>query len=418
MKTIIVVGDGMADTPVSELGGKTPLMLAETPAMDRLSSEGLTGLFRTIEPDLPAESAVANLTILGYNPRQTFQGRGVLEAASLGVQLSDSDLAARVNLICIEAGGIRSHSAGHISSEEAHPLIRHLQSRLRHLNVRLVQGLSYRHVLVIPEGDARVKCAAPHDHKGEPFEELLVKPLVPEAQACADLLNQLILESQHLLSRHPINRKRETEGKQPANSLWPWSPGMKPQMITFQERFGISGAVITGVDVIKGLGIYAGFEVIPVEGATGFYDTNYEGKADACLRALEDYDLVYVHVEAPDEAGHEQNIQLKIQCIEDFDRRLLQRILSGLEKLKMDVILAVLPDHPTPIAQGTHTREPVPVAIRFPRKRPDGVNQFDEQSVKAGDLGLLEGSEFIEMLLGGGGLRIREEARQMRAAGG
>lgn len=399
MKTIVIIGDGMADYPVPELGGRTPLMVAHKPAMDFIAREGRTGLFRTIEPDLPVGSEIANLAVLGYDPHKVYQGRGVLEAASLGVQLAPNDVALRVNLICVEDGRIRSHSAGHISNEEARRLIGDLQAHFGGLNVRFVPGLSYRHILVVPGGDARLECAPPHDHVGEPFTDLLVRPLDPIAQPTADLLNRLILESQMFLRDHPVNRKRMAEGLQPANSLWPWSPGKRPQMETFQQRFGITGAVVAAVDLIKGLGVYAGLDVIYVEGATGWYDTNYEGKADACLAALADHDFVYVHVEAPDEAGHEKNAALKVRCIEDLDRRLVQRVLDGLEQRGIEAVVAVLPDHPTPITVGTHTRDPVPVAIRDPRLPPDGVSRFDEESVKAGALGLLQGAEFIEAVV-------------------
>jgi 2,3-bisphosphoglycerate-independent phosphoglycerate mutase len=399
----------MADYPVPELGGRTPLMAAHKPAIDRVARQGRTGLFRTIEPDLPAGSEIANLAVLGYDPHKVYQGRGVLEAASLGVQLAQDDVAMRVNLICVEDGRIRSHSAGHISNAEAHQLIGDLQAHLRDLNVRLVPGLSYRHVLVVPGGDARLECAPPHDHVGEPFHDLLVRPLAPAAQPTADLLNRLILESQASLRDHPVNHKRAAAGQQPANSLWPWSPGNKPRMETFQQRFGVSGAVITAVDLIKGLGIYAGLDVIPVAGATGLYDTNYEGKADACLAALADHDFVYVHVEAADEAGHEKDAALKVRCIEDLDRRLVQRVLDGLEQRGIEAVVAVLPDHPTPIAVGTHTRDPVPVAIWDPRQTPDAVERFDEESVKAGALGMLCGAEFIETVVG---------SREVREYGG
>lgn len=400
MKHIIIIGDGMADYPVPALDGKTPLMVANTPAMDRIAKEGRTGLFRTIEEDMPTGSAVANLTVMGYDPRTTFRGRGVLEAASLGVTLAPTDLASRVNLICVENGQIRSHSAGHISNGEAHQLIADLSDRFSDLGIKLIPGLSYRHVLVVPGGDARLECAPPHDHVGEPAQELLVKPLAAEAKPTAELMNGLILESQAFLQDHPVNRQRLAAGKQPANSLWPWSPGVKPQMATFQERFGVSGAVISAVDLIKGLGILAGLDVIPVDGATGLYDTNYEGKAHACLRALDDHDLVYVHVEAADEAGHEQDVELKLRCIEDLDRRLIRRVLEGLGARRLEALVAILPDHPTPIAHGKHVRNPVPVAIRDPRQAPDGVERFDEESVIDGGLGLMRGAEFIETVMG------------------
>lgn len=399
MKRIIIVGDGMADYAIPELGGRTPLMAASKPAIDYIAKQGRAGLFRTIEPDQPAGSEIANLVVLGYDPRQVYQGRGVLEAASLGVALAETDMAARVNLICVEEGRIRSHSAGHISSEEARALIADLNAHLGNAGLTLVPGLSYRHILVVPGGDPRLECAPPHDHVGENVRDLLVKPLDPAAQPTADLLNWLIWESQALLARHPINQKRTAAGQQPANSLWPWSPGRKPCMETLPDRFGITGAVITAVDLIKGLGIYAGMDVIPVEGATGLYDTNYEGKADACLQALQDHDLVYVHVEAPDEAGHERNLELKIRCIEDLDRRLVARILDGFQAQGIEAVIAILPDHPTPIAVGTHTREPVPVAIWDRRQEPDAVERFDEESVKLGALGMLRGAEFINLIV-------------------
>ena len=300
----------------------------------------------------------------------------------------------------MEDGKIRSHSAGHISNEEAHRLIADLNAHFDDLNIRLVPGLSYRHVLVVPDGDPRIECAPPHDHVGERVGDLLARPLNPQARPTATLLNRLVLESQALLSGHPINEKRAAEGRQLANSLWPWSPGRRPQMETLQERFGIQGAVITAVDLIKGLGIYAGMDVIPVEGATGLYDTNYEGKAEACLQALENYDLVYVHVEAADEAGHEQDVELKIRCIEDLDRRLVGRVLDGLEERNVEAVVAVLPDHATPIACGKHVRDSVPVAIWDPRRTPDQVERFDEESVKTGTLGHLRGAEFIAAVLG------------------
>lgn len=399
MKYVIFLGDGMADYPIPELDGKTPLMVAKKPGMDWIAREGVTGLLRTIGPEMPTGSAIANLSVLGYNAAELFQGtegRGVLEAASLGIPLEENDLAMRVNLICIEEGKIRSHSAGHISNEEAHALIREAQNHFNAWGLRLYPGLSYRHVLVLPDGDFRLECFPPHDHVGTPWRELAIRPMTPGGKKTADLLNRMVEESQFFLQHHPVNQKRQESGKQPANSLWPWAPGKKPRMKTLQERFGIRGAAITAVDLIKGLAIYAGMKPINVPGATGLYDTNFEGKADAALAALEEVDFVYIHVEAPDEAGHEKDLSLKIRCIEDLDRRLIQRVLEGLEQKGWESTVAVLPDHPTPIASGNHTREPVPVAIRFPHLPGDAVACFDEESVKNGSLGLLEGSEFIE----------------------
>jgi len=399
MKFVIILGDGMADYPLPELGHKTPLEVAYKPAMDCIAKSGCTGQLQTIEPDMPTGSAVANLSVLGYDPRTTFQGRGVLEAASLGIELSPTDVAMRVNLICVEDGHIQSHSAGHISDEEAGQLIEDLKGHFHNLNIALYQGLSYRHLLVVPGGDARLDCAPPHDHVGQNIHDLLIKPLDPQARRTADLLNRLILASHKLLQSHPVNRMRKTEGKQQANMLWPWSPGKKPQMKTFKERFGIRGAVISAVDLIKGLAIYAGMDVIPVEGATGLYDTNYEGKADACLKALEDHDFVFVHVEAPDEAGHARDLELKIRCIENLDQRLVQRILDRLKQKSIETVVAILPDHPTPVALGVHTRDPVPVAVWNPHTHPDSVEHFDEKSVKSGCLGFMKGKEFIQTVL-------------------
>lgn len=400
MKSVIILGDGMADEPIPELDGRTPLQAAGHPAMDRIACEGRTGLFRTIEQDMPTGSAVANLSVLGYDPRMCFNGRGVLEAASLGVPLADRDMAMRVNLITVKDGRIASHSAGHISDTEAAVLIRAAADHFAKWNFHIHQGLSYRHVLVVPEGDPGLACTPPHDHVGDKVKDRLIRAEAPEAQKTADLLNRMISESQGLLENHPVNQKRMAQGKLPANCLWPWSPGRKPGMRTFQDLYGIQGAVISAVDLIKGLGVYAGMDVIPVQGATGLYDTNYEGKADAALEALEDHDLVYVHVEAPDEAGHEKNARLKIRCIEDLDRRLIGRVLDGLGGRMDEIVISILPDHPTPVSSGTHTRGPVPVAVRRPGLPPDSVAEYNEYSVKEGVLGILKGDAFIRLALG------------------
>jgi 2,3-bisphosphoglycerate-independent phosphoglycerate mutase len=399
MKYIIILGDGMADYPIPELNGKTPLMAARTPYMDRIAREGVTGLFQTIEPDMSTGSAVANLSVLGYDPRTAFQGRGVLEAASLGVHLTETDIAMRINLICIENGKIRSHSADHISNDEAGRLINDLKILFKDWKIHLTQGLSYRHLLVIPNGNPDIKCAPPHDHVGWAIEEIMVKPLSAEAESTADLLNKVILASHQFLNEHPLNKERIKNGMQPANALWPWSPGRKPRMTAFKDRFGIKGAAISAVDLIKGLAIYAGMDVIPVKGATGLYNTNYEGKAAACIKALEDHDFVYVHVEAADEAGHDRNLPLKIQCIEELDQRLIKIIFNELEERKTDFVIAILPDHATPIKHGAHVRDPIPVAIRNPKIPADHVSCYDEESVKSGCLGFLRGSQFIEIVL-------------------
>ncbi|NQT24188.1 cofactor-independent phosphoglycerate mutase [candidate division KSB1 bacterium] len=400
MKSLIILGDGMADEPVPELDGKTPLQVADTPAMNWIAREGRTGLFETIAADVPTGSAVANLSVLGYDPRTNFNGRGVLEAASLGIVLAEDDLAMRVNLINVTDGRITSHSAGHISDEEAKPLIHAAAVHFKKWDIQIHQGLSYRHVLILPKGNPALICTPPHDYVGEKVVDRLIQAESESANPTADLLNRMIAESMELLKNHPINHKRMDASKLPANCLWPWSPGRKPVMRTFQELYGIRGAAISAVDLIKGLASYAGMDVIHVDGATGLYDTNYEGKADAALKALKDHDFVYVHVEAPDEAGHEKDLRLKIRCIEDLDKRLIQRILNGLGNQLDETIISVLPDHPTPVSSGTHTRDPIPVAIRHPGQTPDSVMTYDEVSVKNGALGMLKGDMFIHLALG------------------
>jgi 2,3-bisphosphoglycerate-independent phosphoglycerate mutase len=406
IKTVVVLGDGMADYPVPELGGKTPLMAAAKPSMDRIAKYGRTGLFRAIGPGKPTGSAVANLSVLGYDPDSDYRGRGVLEAASLGLAVNDTDMVFRVNLINISDGQIASHSSGHISNEEAGMLIRDLAGPIGKIGIRLHQGLSYRHIGILPGGDDRLICTEPHDHIGERALDRMVKPGHPDAKPTADLLNRMILESQTVLKNHPVNLRRAAFGKPKANSLWPWSPGGKPSMRSFESKFGVKGAVICAVDLIKGIAMYAGMDVVSVDGATGLYDTNYEGKADACLEALRTHDFVYVHVEAADEAGHDRNLGLKIRCIEDLDNRCIRRILDGLKSRDMEAVVAVLPDHPTPVTLGAHVRDPVPVAVWDPRVPPDDVDRYDENSVKAGALGLMEGTAFIETVLGIGRFKV------------
>jgi 2,3-bisphosphoglycerate-independent phosphoglycerate mutase len=400
MKAVVILGDGMSDYPVPELGNRTPLMAASTPEMDWIAKYGRNGLFRTIGPGMSTGSAVANLTVLGYDPAVDYRGRGVLEAASLGIPLEDDDLVLRVNLIHIADGRLASHSAGHISNEEAGVLIENLSARCKPLGIRLYQGLGYRHIAVLKGGDDRLECTEPHDHIGESAAELMVRPLHPDAKATSDLLNRMVLESQAFLGHHPVNRQRVASGKLSANSLWPWSPGRKPSMPSFKSKYGAAGAVISAGDLVKGIAIHAGMDVVRVEGATGLYDTDYEGKADACLEALKTHDFVYVHVEAADEAGHDRDLGLKIRCIEDLDRRCIKRILDGLKRERMDSVVAVLPDHPTPVLLGSHVADPVPVAVWDPRLSPDGVERFDENSAGTGALGIMEGQAFIKTVLG------------------
>jgi 2,3-bisphosphoglycerate-independent phosphoglycerate mutase len=409
MKTIIILGDGMSDYPQDRLGGRTPLQAARKPHIDRIAREGRMGLFETLPEGSAMGSAVANLSVLGYDPAKTYNGRAVLEAASMGVELGARDVAFRLNLCCLEDGRIKNHSAGHITTEEAGEIVRSLQSELGEdsgdMPVDFHPGVSYRHLLVL-RGEAaspEVKCAPPHDNVGRPAADLLPAALSPGAKATESKLRSLMERAGAVLDAHPVNRKRVSEGKDPANAIWPWSPGRKPKMETLRERFGIRGAVISAVDLIKGLGLYAGMDVITVEGATGLWDTNYEGKAAACVEAIRDHDLVYVHVEATDEAGHAKDLDLKIRCIEMLDERLLRPVLEGVERAGLEVAVAVLPDHPTPVATGVHARDPVPVAVRRPGDAPDRTSAFDEEQAKAGDLGFLRGDAFIRLALGAGG---------------
>ena len=389
----------MADYPLPELAGKTPLEVASTPWMDSLARRGRCGRLITIPEGMSTGSAVANLSILGYDPRIHFQGRGVLEAASMGIKLNLQDVVFRCNTICAENNKIKNHSGGHITTQEAAELMRTIDQELGSDHIKFYPGVSYRHLLVLKGGkfSANVECTPPHDVLGIPIDRVLVRAKDAQSKKTAQLLNKLILDSASILEQHPVNVKRKGEGKDMANMIWPWSPGKKPVMKTLQERFGIRGAVISAVNLIKGLGVYAGFGIMQVKGATGLYNTNYEGKADASLVALEKYDLVFVHVEASDEAGHEGNVNLKIKTIEYFDQRLVGRVLRGIHE---KVRIALLPDHLTPIAVRTHVADPVPFLIYDPEKTGDEVREFSESSCSRGSLGLLEGDSFIKKVLG------------------
>lgn len=390
----------MADEPIDELGGKTPLQYADTPFMDTLARLGTTGRLKTVADGFHPGSEVANMAVLGYDLPTVYEGRGVLEAASMGVDLKPDELAMRCNLVCIEGDLLKNHSAGHIRTEEADLLIRSLNRALGSDRIRFYTGVSYRHLLVVKGGDKRLVCTPPHDIPLHSFRPNMVRAEVPEAEETAALLNQLIMQSQEVLKDHPVNLRRIQEGHDAANSIWPWSPGVRPAMQTLKSMYGIQkSSVISAVDLIRGIGVYAGMKVIHVEGATGLYDTNYEGKADAALEALKTDDLVYLHVEASDEAGHEGDVRLKIQTIEDLDHRIVGPIFQALQTWKEPVAIAVLPDHPTPCSIRTHTNVPVPFLIYRPGDEPDPVMTFDEFSVENGKYGLLEKDEFIRQLI-------------------
>lgn len=399
MKTIIILGDGMADEPIAALGNKTPLQVAKKPYIDMLAAKGKSGEFDTIPPGFKPGSEIANLAVLGYDVPKVFEGRGSLEAASMGVEILPDEMAMRCNLICIEDGKIKNHSAGHISSEEAAELIRFLDKELNDGKVSFYSGVSYRHLLKLKGGNKNIDCTAPHDVLGTPFEEVLIKPETPEAKDTADYLNKLIFKSQELLKDHPINKKRIAEGKDAANSIWPWSPGYRPQMQTLQELYGIkSGSVISAVDLIMGIGVYAGLKLIHVEGVTGLYDTNYEGKAEAAIEALKNDDFVYLHIEASDEAGHEGDYDLKVKTIEYLDDRIVRLIYEATKDWDEPVTIAILPDHPTPCAIRTHTNKPIPFLIYRSDGEADKIMVYDEFESPKGDYGLIRGNEFMKLL--------------------
>ncbi|MDE6113768.1 MAG: cofactor-independent phosphoglycerate mutase [Muribaculum sp.] len=401
MKYIIVLGDGMADEPLAELGGKTPLEAAETPVMDRLAREGRVGRFVTVPAGFHPGSEVANMTVLGYDVTTSFEGRGVLEAASMGVDVPEGYMAMRCNLITVSDGKIKNHSGGHISTEEASQLIADLGKELGDDVVTFYPGVSYRHLMLIKNGDKRVTCTPPHDVPGTPFADVMVKADVAEAEPTAEFINNLILKSQKFLAGHPVNLKRQAEGKDPANSIWPWSPGYRPLMKPLSEKFPVKdGVVISAVDLIFGIGAYAGLRRIDVEGATGLYDTNYEGKAEAAIDALRNgADFVFLHVEASDEAGHEGDIELKKRTIEYLDKRILSPIVEASESFGEPLAIAVLPDHPTPCRLRTHTSEPVPFLIYKPGMTPDDVTSFSERSASQGAYGTVSGDEFMNLLM-------------------
>ena len=444
MKYIIFLGDGMADEPMACLGGKTPLQAARTPHMDALARDGRCGALSTVPQGFIPGSEIANMSLLGYDVRKDFEGRGSLEAASMGVEIPQGCMAARCNLICMAPDGrIKNHSAGHISNDEAEELIAALNEALgenldtekvvdsRKANdsensdvsgkandsenydasgkacddqpVRFFPGISYRHLLLLKGGDKRILCTPPHDVPGTPFRDVLVKPQVPEAAATANRLNELIIRSQEILSKHPVNLRRISEGKDPANSIWPWSPGYRPSMLPMTSLYPIrSGSVISAVDLIKGIGVYAGLESIEVEGATGLFDTNYEGKAAAAVRELRRKDFVFVHVEASDEASHEGDVDLKIKTIEYLDRRLIAPVLEALPSLGEPVTVAVLPDHPTFCRTKTHVAAPVPFLIwrSDGSLESDAVTAFSEEVCRTGAFGQLEGDAFIRAVFG------------------
>ena len=411
MKHIIILGDGMADHAVERLGGKTLLQYANTPYMDMLARMGRTGRLITIPDGFQPGSEVANAAILGYDLNEVYEGRGPLEAASIGYEMQPGDFALRCNIINVQNGLIITHNGGNLSTEDAGPLIEYLNEKLSNDpeivsrfgkgRVRFIKGIQYRHLLVVSNGNKNVDCAPPHDHPNEEWEKLLPVAMTPEAQETAELLTMLIVKSQTLLAEHPFNKARAERGERQANCVWPWGGGYRPKMQTLMQQFPQvkSGAVISAVDLIRGIGHYAGLRNIIVEGATGLADTNYEGKAAAAIEALRNDDFVYVHVEASDEAGHDGNLELKIRTIENLDSRIVKPVYEAVSQWDEPVCIAVLPDHPTPVEVRTHVSEPVPFLIYYKGIEPDNVTSYDEVSCVSGAYGLLRLQEFMKTLM-------------------
>ena len=401
MKHIVILGDGMADLPVERLGGKTLLQYAHKPMMDQLAREGRTGRLITIPEGFPPGSEVANTAILGYDLNEVYEGRGPLEAASIGYEMADDDLALRCNIITLGDGRIITHNGGNLETTDGDALISYLNEHLGNERVRFITGIQYRHLLIIKGGNKHLVCAPPHDHPDDEWRPLMVKAETPEAQATADLLNDLILRSQELLPKHPYNIERARKGLRQANSIWPWSGGYRPKMQTLMQQFPEikSGSVISAVDLIRGIGHYAGLRIIEVEGATGLADTNYEGKAMAAIDALKHDDFVFVHVEASDEAGHDGDLELKLKTIEYLDQRLIAPIYREVQTWGEPVCMAVLPDHLTPVEKRIHVGQPVPFLIWHRDIEPDHVQHYDEVACVSGGYGLLRLRQFMETLM-------------------
>lgn len=412
MKHIIILGDGMADHPVERLGGQTLLQYARTPYMDMLAKNGRTGRLITIPEGFQPGSEVANTAILGYDLNKVYEGRGPLEAASIGYDMTPDDMAMRCNIITLADGKIKNHHGGHLTTEESDILIKYLDEKLGNKDIKFITGIQYRHLLIIRNGNKHIVCAPPHDHPEEDWRPLLVKPEPGwenrhdgnrmTAQQTADLINSLILKSQELLEQHPFNKTRTEQSKDMANSIWPWSGGYRPKMNTLQQMYPQikEGDVISAVDLIRGIGKYAGLNRVMVEGMTGLADTNYENKAQAAIDMLRKHDFVYLHIEASDEAGHDGDLALKLKTIENLDSRIVRPIYEEVSTWKDEpVCIAILPDHPTPVELRTHVDEPVPFIIWYPGITPDCVETYDEVSCVSGSYGMLRLEEFMNKFM-------------------
>jgi len=422
MKHIIILGDGMADHAVARLGGKTLLQYADTPYMDMLARRGRTGRLMTIPDGFLPGSEVANSTILGYDQNKVYEGRGPLEAASIGYRMAPEDLALRCNIINVANGRIVTHNGGNLTTDNARPLIDALNNALGNDRIKFITGIQYRHLLIVKYASKHIECAPPHDHPDEEWQPLLVKPEKGwenrrepvigfdgkptgeermTAQETADLLNDLIRRSQEVLEQQPYNRERAEKGERTANLIWPWGGGYRPSMKTLMEKYPQikSGSCISAVDLIRGIGQYAGLNVIKVPRATGLANTNYEGKVAAALDALYNQDFVFVHFEASDEAGHDGNLTLKLQTIENLDHRVVEPIYNEVKRWDEPVAIAVMPDHPTPVEVRTHVKEPVPFLVWHRGIEPDDVQVYDEVSCVSGAYGMLHLTEFMDMFI-------------------
>lgn len=390
VKYIVIVGDGMADWPLEELGGKTPLQKAYTPHMERLAVTSILGKVRTVPEEMHPGSDVANLSILGYDPAKYYSGRAPLEAASIGVELGKNDVAFRCNLVTLKYNRDRTravmedYSSGHISSAEAAELIKEVSCRLDTETISFYPGVSYRNLMVWAGGSTEIECVPPHDILGKEIIDYL-----PVGNG-EEVIRKIMLDSVDILESHPVNRDRIRDGKRPGNSVWLWGQGRRPQLPTFREKYGLSGALVSAVDLTKGLGIYAGFEILKVPGITGYLDTNYQGKTDAAIKALKKVDFMYLHVEAPDEAGHTGSCSDKIRAIEDFDKYIVGGILEGMKAFP-EYRIMVLPDHATPVALRTHSPEPVPFMLYDSRQqKSNAVSGYDETIAERDDIMVFE----------------------------
>lgn len=422
MKHIVILGDGMADHAVERLGGKTPLQYADTPYMDMLARKGRAGRVETVPDGFLPGSEVANSSILGYDQNIVYEGRGPLEAASIGYEMAPEDFAIRCNVICVDSESIITHNGGNLSTEDGAILMRYLDEKIGNECVKFIPGIQYRHLLVVKYGSKHIECAPPHDHPNEKWQPLLVKPekgwedkhepvigfdgkptgkFRMSASETASLLNDLILESKSLLEEHPYNKAKAARNERMANIIWPWGGGYRPSMKTLQEKFPQikTGSCISAVDLIRGIGQYAGLDVIKVPRATGLANTNYEGKAQAAISALYNQDFVFLHCEASDEAGHDGDLELKLRTIENLDRRIVEPIYNEVKQWDEQVAIAILPDHPTPVEIRTHVKEPVPFIFWHKNITPDEVQVYDEVSCVSGSYGMLHLTEFMEAFM-------------------